>query len=109
MDRRRELPLPPSSGIQWPPIHTFAPLPAPVARPAAFAVAHRTHDGHQAYDYGDLHETASGGGYSYYSSAQTPAPHDPMAKTVVSYYYCPSGPPSPAATSTPESQVCAST
>ncbi|CAE6476329.1 unnamed protein product [Rhizoctonia solani] len=80
MDRRRELPLPPSSGIQLPPIHTFAPLPAPVARPAAFAVAHRTHDGHQAYDYGDLHETASGGGYSYYSSAQTPAPHDPMVR-----------------------------
>ncbi|KAG8764138.1 hypothetical protein FRC11_004626 [Ceratobasidium sp. 423] len=77
MDRRRELPLPPS-GIQLPPIHTLAPLPAPVARPAAFAVAHRTQDGHQAYDYGDLHETASGGGYSYYSSAQTPAPLDPM-------------------------------
>ncbi|CAE6425199.1 unnamed protein product [Rhizoctonia solani] len=80
MDRRRELPVPPNSGIQLPPIHTLAPLPAPVARPAAFAVAHRTQDGHQAYDYGDLHETASGGGYSYYSSAQTPAPHDPMIR-----------------------------
>ncbi|CAE6515894.1 unnamed protein product [Rhizoctonia solani] len=79
MDRRRELPLPPS-GIQLPPIHTLAPLPAPVARPAAFAVTHRTQDGHQAYDYGDLHETASGGGYSYYSSAQTPAPRDPMIR-----------------------------
>ena len=73
---------PPHTQIQLPPIHTFAPLPAPVARPAAFAVAHRTHDGHQAYDYGDLHETASGGGYSYYSSAQTPAPHDPMIRCV---------------------------
>ncbi|CAE6468407.1 unnamed protein product [Rhizoctonia solani] len=72
MDRsRRELP-----GIQLPPIHTLAPLPAPIARPAAFAVAHRTQDGHQAYDYGDLHETASGGGYSYYSSSQTPAPRE---------------------------------
>ncbi|KEP51680.1 hypothetical protein V565_057630 [Rhizoctonia solani 123E] len=81
MDRRRELPLLPSGGgIQLPPIHTLAPLPAPVARPAAFAVAHRTPDGHQAYDYGDLHETASGGGYSYYSSAQTPAPRDPMIR-----------------------------
>ncbi|KAG9104356.1 hypothetical protein FRC06_003402 [Ceratobasidium sp. 370] len=70
-------PLPPLHP-PLPSIHTFAPLPAPVPRPAAFAVAHRTQDGKQAYDYGDLHETASGGGYSYYSSAQTPAPRDPM-------------------------------
>ncbi|CAE7076240.1 unnamed protein product [Rhizoctonia solani] len=102
MDRRRELPLPPS-GIQLPPIHTLAPLPAPVARPAAFAVAHRTHDGHQAYDYGDLHETASGGGYSYYSSAQTPAPHDPMIRPRPSFpitiappaHHPPRAPPAP--------------
>ncbi|KAG8700994.1 hypothetical protein FRC09_005624 [Ceratobasidium sp. 395] len=70
-------PLPPLHP-PLPSIHTFAPLPAPVARPAAFAVAHRTQDGQQAYDYGDLHETSSGGGYSYYSSSQTPAPRDPM-------------------------------
>ncbi|KAG9126021.1 hypothetical protein FRC07_005199 [Ceratobasidium sp. 392] len=62
-----------------PSIHTFAPLPAPVARPAGFSVAHRTQDGKQAYDYGgDLHETSGGAGYSYYSSSQTPAPRDPM-------------------------------
>ncbi|KAG8719653.1 hypothetical protein FRC08_002313 [Ceratobasidium sp. 394] len=76
-------PLPPRHP-PLPSIHTLAPLPAPVARPAAFAVAHRTQDGKQAYDYGDLHETASGGGYSYYSSSQTPAPRDPMFRYVLS-------------------------
>ncbi|QRW03926.1 hypothetical protein RhiLY_02925 [Ceratobasidium sp. AG-Ba] len=76
-DQEHRAPLPPLHP-PLPSIHTFAPLPAPVARPAAFAVTHRTQDGHQAYDYGDLHETASGGGYSYYSSSQTPAPRDPM-------------------------------
>ncbi|KAF8754124.1 hypothetical protein RHS01_06206 [Rhizoctonia solani] len=103
MDRsRRELP-----GIQLPPIHTLAPLPAPIARPAAFAVAHRTQDGHQAYDYGDLHETASGGGYSYYSSSQTPAPREmpTQAKTIVSDYDC-SSRPSSATPPSSASQVC---
>lgn len=80
MDRRRDLPLPPG-GIQLPPIHTLAQLPAPVAtRPAAFAVSHRTIEGNIAYDYGDLHETSSGAGYSYYTSSQTPAPRDPMIR-----------------------------